>query len=316
MLDPNDLEEPHAERLIGDELVAQRRSRGSTTRPTCAARRAARPRPSARARRRGGFRVSRRFALLVNPASAGGKALRALPAVHAELDRLGAPRTVTTRSIEHAGEEASRAAQRGEAVLALGGDGLLRPWPAPSRARTPRSLSFRAGAATTSRACSRSRGPRGSRSRGGRGIGATARRGRPRRHSVRGHRELRFDSDANRIANNARVIKGDAVYFYAALRALAQWRPAHFTVGVDGEQHEVVGYSVVVGNSKAYGGGMYVLPQADLDDGKLDVMLCTDVSKRTFLRDLPKVFKGTHLDLPYVRSLRGSVIELPRTGRS
>jgi diacylglycerol kinase family enzyme len=54
--------------------------------------------------------VSRRFALLVNPVSAGGRALKALPAVHAELDRLGAlHRTVITRSIEHAAHEAQTA---------------------------------------------------------------------------------------------------------------------------------------------------------------------------------------------------------------
>ena len=256
--------------------------------------------------------MSRRFALLGNPASAGGKALRALPAVHAELDRLGAPhRTVTTRSIEHAGEEATRAADGGEAVLALGGDGLLRPL---------------AGALTGTDAAL-ALVPCGRGNDFARVLEIPEDPAAAARVAVEGSERLLdvadldgtpfvgiasfgFDSDANRIANNARVIKGDAVYFYAALRALAQWRPARFTVGVDGEQHEVVGYSVVVGNSKAYGGGMYVLPQADLDDGKLDVMLCTDVSKRTFLRDLPKVFKGTHLDLPYVRSLRGSVIEV------
>jgi diacylglycerol kinase (ATP) len=72
--------------------------------------------------------VSRRFALLVNPASAGGKALDALPAVHETLDALGAPhRTVFTRSIEHAAEEAAAAAAAGETVAAVSGDGLLRP---------------------------------------------------------------------------------------------------------------------------------------------------------------------------------------------
>ena len=64
----------------------------------------------------------------MNPASAGGKALKALPVVHETLDRLGAPhRTVTTRSIEHAAEEAAPRAAQGETVAALSGDGLLRP---------------------------------------------------------------------------------------------------------------------------------------------------------------------------------------------
>ena len=45
-----------------------------------------------------------------------------------------------------------------------------------------------------------------------------------------------FDSEANRIANEARLIKGDAVYLYAALRALAAWKPARFTI--DGGRRE------------------------------------------------------------------------------
>ena len=64
----------------------------------------------------------------MNPASAGGRALKALPQVHEILDRLSAThRTVTTRSIDHAYEEAVGAAEAGETVVALGGDGLLRP---------------------------------------------------------------------------------------------------------------------------------------------------------------------------------------------
>ena len=39
-----------------------------------------------------------------------------------------------------------------------------------------------------------------------------------------------FDSDANRIANETRVVRGNLVYAYAALRALAAWKPARFTV--------------------------------------------------------------------------------------
>ena len=72
--------------------------------------------------------LSRRFALLVNPAVRRGQGAEGAPGRPRELDRLGAPhRTVTTRSIEHAAEEAARAAAQGETVAALGGDGLLRP---------------------------------------------------------------------------------------------------------------------------------------------------------------------------------------------
>ena len=43
-----------------------------------------------------------------------------------------------------------------------------------------------------------------------------------------------FDSEANRIANEARFVKGNLVYLYAALRALAAWKPARFEAVLDG----------------------------------------------------------------------------------
>jgi diacylglycerol kinase family enzyme len=121
---------------------------------------------------------------------------------------------------------------------------------------------------------------------------------------------LGFDSDANRIANEARLVKGNLVYLYAALRALAAWKHATFEVVVDGERHTRTGWSVAVANNKAYGGGMMLVPHAELDDGELDVMLTGPHSKLKFLRDMPKVFKGTHVDDPEVTFLRGKRVEV------
>jgi YegS/Rv2252/BmrU family lipid kinase len=121
---------------------------------------------------------------------------------------------------------------------------------------------------------------------------------------------LGFDSDANQIANQSRLVRGNLVYLYAGLRALAGWKPATFTAVVDGEHHTVRGYGVAVGNSKAYGGGMFLFPHAELDDGKLEVLMHEEHSKLTALRDILRVFKGTHLDAPYVHLCQGSVVEV------
>jgi len=257
-------------------------------------------------------RSARRFALLVNPASAGGRALEALPRVHAALDRLGAAhRTITTRSIDHAFEEAGRAAADGETVAALGGDGLLRPL-AGALKGTDASLALI---------------PCGRGNDLARVLGVPTDPAEAARVAVEGDDRLLdvanvdgtpfmgiasfgFDSDANRIANEAKLVKGDAVYVYAALRALAAWKPATFAVTVDGERHQISGYTVAVGNSKAYGGGMFIFPHAELDDGKLDVMLATKASKLRFLIELPKVFKGTHGESEHVQFLRGEEIEV------
>jgi YegS/Rv2252/BmrU family lipid kinase len=256
--------------------------------------------------------LSRRFALLVNPVSAGGKALKALPAVHAELDRLNAPhRTITTRGSEHAAEEATRAAHQGETVAALSGDGMLRPLAAALKNTTATLAIIPCGRGNDlARVLDIPTDPTE--------ATALAVSGPERMLDVAnvdgtpfvGIASFGFDSDANRIANEAKLVKGNAVYLYAALRALAAWKPAAFSVTVDGERHDASGYSVAVGNSKAYGGGMFVLPMAELDDGKLDVLISKQASKPSFLRGVLKTFKGAHVDSPDAQFLRGEVVEV------
>jgi YegS/Rv2252/BmrU family lipid kinase len=255
--------------------------------------------------------LSRRFALLVNPASAGGKALKALPTVHETLDRLGAPhRTITTRSSEHAAEEAAKAAANGETVAALSGDGTLRPLAGALKGT---------GAALAIIPCGRGNDlarvleiPTDTTE-----AAQVAVEGQERLIDVGevdgtpfvGIASFGFDSDANRIANDAKLIRGTAVYLYAALRALAAWKPAAFTLTIDGERHEYTGYSIAIGNSKAYGGGMLVLPQAELDDGRLDVLVSKEAGKLTFLRGVFQTFKAAHVDSPHAEFLSGEVVE-------
>jgi YegS/Rv2252/BmrU family lipid kinase len=256
--------------------------------------------------------VSRRFALLVNPASGGGRALKALPEVIAELDRLGAPhRTVTTRSMEHAAEEATKSAEAGETVAAVGGDGLLRPIAGALKGTASAVALVPAGRGNDlARVLGIPRQP-GEAARiavegGERLLDVASVDGTP----YLGIASLGFDSDANRIANEVKRFKGDAVYLYAALRALVAWKPAGFVVTVDGTRHSVTGYTVAVGNSRAYGGGMMLLPHAELDDGKLDVLIAADTPKPAALRGLARVFKGKHLELPWMQVLKGEVIEV------
>jgi YegS/Rv2252/BmrU family lipid kinase len=130
---------------------------------------------------------------------------------------------------------------------------------------------------------------------------------------VNGHRFLGiascgFDSEANRIANEAELIRGNLVYLYAGLRTLVAWRPARFTVTVDGEKREFAGYSVAAANNKAYGGGMFLAPHAELNDGKLDVVIIGQIGKLRYLANLPTVFKGTHVEKEGVTVLRGAEV--------
>jgi YegS/Rv2252/BmrU family lipid kinase len=250
--------------------------------------------------------MDRRALLIVNPFAGGGRAAKVLPAVESSLRAQGvAFRVEKTRDLAHAGELAREAAAAGEVAAALGGDGLVGAV-AGALHGTDGVLGVLPGGRGNdlARVLGISREPDAAAA-----VLATGRErpldlGEVDGRMFVGVASCGFDSDANRIANEARWVRGNLVYAYAALRALAGWRHATFTLGVDGEAVTMRGWTVAAANSKAYGGGMYVAPDAELDDGLLDVLTWAASSKLQLLRLLPRVFKGTHVEVPEVEVRR------------
>ena len=248
----------------------------------------------------------------MNPTAGAGRAARILPEVRAALERTGAEfRIVETSSADHAREEAREAASAGEPVAALGGDGLvgtlagvmcgtevpLAIVPGGRGNDLARVLGIPTDAAEAARVAVEGTE---------RAIDVAEASGA----TYVGIASCGFDSDANRIANEAKLIRGNLVYLYAGLRTLLAWKHATFVTTVDGERHTFRGYGAAVANSKAYGGGMYLVPQAQLDDGLLDVMLITESPKLNFLKGMGKVFKGAHVDDPATAFVRGTEVEI------
>jgi diacylglycerol kinase (ATP) len=119
-----------------------------------------------------------------------------------------------------------------------------------------------------------------------------------------------FDAEANRWANTVQRLSGTTLYVAAVLRTLVVYKPHPFLLSVDGTEHELRAWLVAVGNGPAYAGGMRVTPDARLDDGLLDVTVIDAVPKAEFLVNFPKVFKGTHVSHPKVRTFRATRVEL------
>jgi YegS/Rv2252/BmrU family lipid kinase len=258
--------------------------------------------------------MSRQVALLVNPHAGGGRAARALPAVDAELRRLGVDfHTETTQSLQHACELALAAADAGEIVVTFSGDGLLGAVAGVLRGREDAVVGVLPGGRGNdfARVCGIPLDPVEACAVIAGGREAALDVGDVGGRTFVGIASLGFDSEANRIANDAPARLGNLVYAYGALRALVSWRHARFEVGVDDDAtRSFSGWSVAAANSRAYGGGMFLAPDAELDDGALDVVLSERTSKLTFLRSLPLVFKGRHVDLPTVHVLRGAEIRI------
>jgi YegS/Rv2252/BmrU family lipid kinase len=253
------------------------------------------------------------LSVIVNPFAGGGRAARELNGVQAALRRLGLDHHVEhTRSLEHARELALEAAEAGEIAVAFGGDGLIGAV-ADAVRHADGVLGVLPGG----------RGNDFARMLGIPGSPQTAcevlARGEVRRLDLGvigdktfiGIASCGFDSEANRIANETTLVRGRLVYAYGLLRALAGWRHATFTVCVDGgPARSVTGYTVAAANSRYYGGGMMLAPDATLQDGMLDVVLILETPKLRFLRKAPAVFTGAHVRLGNVELMRGRTIEI------
>jgi YegS/Rv2252/BmrU family lipid kinase len=253
-----------------------------------------------------------RYLIIVNPAAGGGRARRALPELEAALRARSLNyRLVLTRSLDHGRDEALRGAAAGEIPVVMSGDGMI-----------GQIGGVLAGGEVPMGVIPGGRGNDLARVLGipteipgAVDVLATGSTRAIDVGEVNGSRFLGiascgFDSDANRIANDARFVKGNLVYLYAALRALAAWKPARFEVVLDGDPRRFTGYSVAAANNKAFGGGMFIAPEAELDDGKLDVVWVAQVAKLRFLANLPKVFKGRHVDNEEVTVLRAAEVAI------
>jgi YegS/Rv2252/BmrU family lipid kinase len=252
--------------------------------------------------------VERRACLIVNPAAGGGRAARVLPEVEARLAALGIEhRTRTTTGLEHADELARQAAEDGEVAVTLGGDGLVGCVAGALRGLDGALMAVLPGGRGNDfvRVSGIPQDPVDACDVVAHGTPTPVDVGDVDGRTFIGIASLGFDSDANRIANDAPPRLGPLVYAYGALRALAAWRHATFEVEVDGERRTFSGWSVAAANSGAYGGGMLLAPGARLDDGELDIVLTAATGKLQFLRSLPRVFKGTHIELESVTVLRG-----------
>ena len=251
-----------------------------------------------------------RLQLVVNPSAGGGRATKVLPAVTAALgshDLVVSP----TTSLEHADSLVAEAVADERVVVAMGGDGIV-----GRVAGTVASLNGVMAVVP-----------------GGRGNDFCRSVGIPRDpvaaatalssyvetpidlgyagdRAFIGIASIGFDSDCQERALRSTLPLGQLTYLVAALATVASWKPAAFHCTVDGAPLELEGWSVAVANTGMYGGGMHLAPAASVTDGKLDVVTTSTTTRRRFLRSLPKVFSGTHVEMPSVSVRTATVVTL------
>jgi YegS/Rv2252/BmrU family lipid kinase len=99
-------------------------------------------------------------------------------------------------------------------------------------------------------------------------------------------------------------------FFIGTLRGLWAYKNQRVRLRIDGHaDKELVINTVAIANARYFGGGMMIAPDAMLDDGAFDAIIIGDVGLLTFLRNAPRLYRGTHLSLPDIFSFRGQRVD-------
>jgi len=109
------------------------------------------------------------------------------------------------------------------------------------------------------------------------------------------------------------ILTGTAMYLVAILKTLVDYSIPNLKVEFPDQVVEQKSTMTVATIGRCFGGGFWICPQAEVDDGLLDVMIAVGLGRVGILSLLPKVMKGTHVGDPRVKFFRAPriVIESP-----
>ena len=119
-----------------------------------------------------------------------------------------------------------------------------------------------------------------------------------------------FDANVNALANRIKWPKGKLKYSISMLMILNQFKPIKYSITIDDVILHKEAMLISVANGNCYGGGMKIQPTALNNDGILDVLMVSPVSKLKLLLLFPRIFSGTHINHPKVSISRGKRVSL------
>lgn len=111
---------------------------------------------------------------------------------------------------------------------------------------------------------------------------------------------LGFDGEIVRSMNTIRFLGGHLGYLLCVILKIFSFREKRFLITTANEKWHERFLLVMINNSTRAGGGFNITPTAEINDGKLNMLLCKKLSIYQRLKYLPILQKGRHLHLPFV----------------
>lgn len=150
--------------------------------------------------------------------------------------------------------------------------------------------------------------------------------GRVRYVNNRGEEEVRYFINiaeagiggevVDRANASSKAAGGFATFLGATLQSIFTMRNQPAEIVIDGKYvRNLPVCNVVVANGRFFGGGMKIMPQADLSDGKFDVLVMGDFNRPELMANLARVYSGTHLGHPKVEVFQAASVRVTSVAR-
>lgn len=108
---------------------------------------------------------------------------------------------------------------------------------------------------------------------------------------------------------NLKLKKTRNVFFKSSIKAFKNHKPFDISFELDNIPYDLKNVRLIsIMNSPYYGGGMKISPNSHRDNPYLDIVVISDISKKALLFNFPKVYKGKHLKLKYVKVYKANNI--------
>lgn len=109
-----------------------------------------------------------------------------------------------------------------------------------------------------------------------------------------------FDGEVLQSMDTVRWLGGHLGYLWVVIKKIFSYKEPVFTITCGDKVFKEKFLLVIVNNSSRTGGGFMVTPEASINDGLADMVLCKPLSLLKRFRYLPVIEKGKHLQQPFI----------------
>jgi diacylglycerol kinase family enzyme len=120
-----------------------------------------------------------------------------------------------------------------------------------------------------------------------------------------------FGGIVTREARKIKWLRGTALYLPVVLKTVFLYhKPLSVTIEHDGQELALRTIMITVANGSREGGGFYVAPNAQPDDGLFDLCIVHEISQLAMLSLIPHFMNGAHIGREPITMIRARQVTI------